>query len=35
VCMDKKEWKDTRYSKCNVLLCPATCFWMYHSLQDQ
>jgi hypothetical protein len=26
VCMDKKEWKDTRYSKCNVLLCPATCF---------
>lgn len=37
VCMDKKEWKGTKYrcNECNVSLCPVVCFQIYHSLQDQ
>jgi hypothetical protein len=36
VCMGKEKWKDTKYrcNECNVL-CPAPCFRIYHSLQDQ
>jgi hypothetical protein len=36
-CMEKNERSDTKYrcSDCNVSLCPAPCFCIYHTPQGQ
>jgi hypothetical protein len=37
VCTEKNDRRDTKYgcSDCNVPLCPAPCFRIYHTLQGQ